>query len=265
MKTCTEIQDLLIDFLEKNLDTDTHAEVQKHLEKCEACQTELAELQDFTNLIPQMPIITVPQNVKNTFYQTLEQEKASLIGKPLILRTVRWYETVWTKAAAAVLILALGFVLGHFSQKNAAGENQPEIADLQKEVKEMKQLVMLQMFKKESASERLQAVSHTYEVEKPDKQLLTALIETLHYDRNVNVRLAAANALSRFGNEPEVREALMMALRKQTEPNIQIALIELLVSLKETKALPELQQIMQGKNQPEIVRFKAAEGVKVLL
>ncbi len=265
MKTCIEIQDLLIDFLEKNLDTDTHTEIQKHLEKCEVCQAELADLQKVMNLIPQMPIITVPQNVKRSFYENLEQEKASLQAKPLILRTIRWHETVWTKVAAAVLILAFGFLLGHFSQKDTAGESQIEIADLQKEVKEMKQLVMLQMFKKESASERLQAVSHTYEVEKPDKQLLTALIETLHYDRSVNVRLAAANALSRFGNEPEVREALMMALRKQTEPNVQIALIELLVSLKETKALPELQQIMQGKNQPEIVRFKAAEGVKILL
>jgi hypothetical protein len=77
----------------------------------------------------------------------------------------------------------------------------------------------------------------------------------------VNVRLEAINALYYFGDKKEVRQAMTQSLRLQTEPNLQIALIEMLVRLKEKGAVNEMQRMMKNKQLSEIVKFKAAEGV----
>jgi hypothetical protein len=50
----------------------------------------------------------------------------------------------------------------------------------------------------QSASERLRGVSWANQVESSDGQVLAALLDSVNHDPNVNVRLAAADALRTF-------------------------------------------------------------------
>ena len=129
----------------------------------------------------------------------------------------------------------------------------------------MKQLIALSQLRKESASERIMA---TYEFKKLDSasdEILDALIYTFQNDNNANVKNAAAEALFKFGNQDKVRKAFINGLSNQSDPVLQIKLINMLVRLDEKRALPKLQQMMQEETQMKVVKQKAAQGIGKLL
>jgi HEAT repeats/Inner membrane complex protein len=150
------------------------------------------------------------------------------------------------------------------SNKQAIPNVMNEIGNLKKEMQETKDLLILSMLKRESPSERIQAVNYSYDLQRPDEKVLQALIYTLDYDRNINVRIAAADAIERFGYNPEVRDALIKSLMKQQEPTLQISIIDLLTKFNERRALPALRLLVEDDGTPSFVRQKAEESSKVL-
>lgn len=107
----------------------------------------------------------------------------------------------------------------------------------------MRQMVAISLLQQQSASERLRGVSYAYRVQPSDTEVLSALLSTVNQDPNVNVRLAAVDALHAFGASPVMRTAVIQSIQKQTTPLVQVSLIDLLVDLKESEAAPELKKI----------------------
>ena len=129
----------------------------------------------------------------------------------------------------------------------------------------MKQLVTLSQLQKESASERILAAYEFKKLDSASDEILDALIYTFNNDKNPNVKNAAAEALFKFGNQDKVRRAFINGLNTQTDPLLQIKLIEMLVGLNERRALPKLQEMMEEESQMKAVKQKAAEGIGRLL
>jgi HEAT repeat protein len=117
-----------------------------------------------------------------------------------------------------------------------------------------------------AATDRLRLVAEApTAVVAPGDPAVAALINTLSTDPNPNVRLAACDALYRLRADPRVGPALVAALPLQTDPNVQITLIETLVALREKRAVPQLEQLSQ---QPEVlraVRQQAEAGIGQLI
>jgi len=107
----------------------------------------------------------------------------------------------------------------------------------------MRQLVALSLMQQQSASERLRGVTWAYRAEPSDREVLGALVTAVNHDTNVNVRLAAVDALRRFAASPETRRAVIEALPSQTTPLVQVALIDLLVDFKDRDAATELRKL----------------------
>lgn len=170
----------------------------------------------------------------------------------------------WTaRIAAGFSLLVVGVLAGWMIGNKDTGNS--DVAALRQDVNEMKQLVALSQLKKESASERIMA---TYEFKKMDSasdEILDALINTFNNDDNANVKNAAADALFKFGNHDKVRKAFINGLTNQTDPVLQIKLVDMLVGLNEKRALPKLQEVMQEENQMKVVKQKAAQGIGQLL
>jgi HEAT repeat protein len=99
------------------------------------------------------------------------------------------------------------------------------------------------------------------EMEKPDDEIVKALVKTMNEDGNTNVRLAALDALSHFQNDPQVRRALVSALAKQKDPVVQIALIQLMVKLKEKGAVEDLKKIADDDKSIDAVKDEAYSGL----
>ena len=171
--------------------------------------------------------------------------------------------TSWSlRVAASVGLLLLGFTAGYFytrwqtdtaSVLSSTTDAEPAQA--------MKKVLTFERLPNTSASERIQAINQSYELGQADREITQLLINTLNFDANVNVRLAACQALTHFENEPGVREALIQSLGIQTDPNIQITLIDALVAIKEKRAVNEIQRLVQRRQVLDAVRQKAEEGI----
>lgn len=277
---CEEIKIHLIELIDNALPEALRKEVEEGLANCPECQQEYEELKTLFQAIQKQEIVQAPKALDDNFYAFLEKEKLSSVeiqttaGKQLsksfmevvsgdtkgrVKSSLLWGglgEAV--KIAASIALLIAAFFIG---RQSFVQQSKEEIAVLKQEINETKNLVMLNMLKQNSASDRIKAVSYAYEMEDADKEMIDALVNVMNYDKSTNVRLEAINALYYFGDKKEVRQAMIQSLRLQTEPNLQISLIEMLVRLKERNALNEMQKLMEDKQQPEIVKFKAAEGV----
>jgi HEAT repeat protein len=121
--------------------------------------------------------------------------------------------------------------------------------------------LVLSSLQNQSASSRIGAVKASYQMSTMDDEIVEALINTMNTDKNANVRLAAVDALSEFSDEEAVRKALIKSLTTQDKAVVQIALINLMVRLKEHRAIEPMKQIMQDENSIEVVKDEANYGV----
>lgn len=170
--------------------------------------------------------------------------------------------------AAAFALLALGYWAGISSQPEGAGlsqQQQPEqqteqLTHIRQEVAEMKQ-----MLAENSPSQRIRAVNNAQEMEDVDAELMHALIQTMHFDENVHVRMAAIKALLYFRDQPMVRSAMVHSLRIQQDPNVQLQLIDGLVEMDEKEAVPQMQELLRNKELQEAVRLRLQESIGILI
>lgn len=187
-----------------------------------------------------------------TSYRIVNQLNAQSKIRPLISWAMR--------IAAGVTLLLVGFAGGLMYTNRASAPVETDNA----EVAAMKNALRFEQISQTSASERIQAVNQSLTLEQADEEITQILLNTMNFDENVNVRLAACQALRRFENEPQVREGLIRSLKIQTDPNVQLTLIEALVAMKEKRATVEMLRLAESKEVLDVVRLKAEEGVQHL-
>jgi len=71
--------------------------------------------------------------------------------------------------------------------------------------------------------------------------------------------------LVQFGENKIVITAFIKALINQKSPEVQIAIMEVLVTLKVKAAYPQFQKILRDKETIDAVKNSAASGLEVLL
>ena len=86
----------------------------------------------------------------------------------------------------------------------------------------------------------------------------------MNADPNVNVRLAAVDALFAFRDRPGIRNALIASLSRQTSPLVQISLIDLLVEIRERRSLEALRDLLQNEHIDQTVKQHAEKRIKEL-
>ncbi|MCE7062017.1 HEAT repeat domain-containing protein [Dyadobacter sp. CY343] len=175
---------------------------------------------------------------------------------------VRRFTSWIVQIAAGLALLLVGFAGGYVLQKGS-DRSGDRIAGSADEVPRhaIKNALAFEKMASTSASERIQAVNQSYELTNVDTETTQLLINTLNFDPNINVRLAACQALVHFENEPQVNEALIHSLSIQTDPNIQILLIEALVAIREKRASEQFQQLARNGKNMEVVRLRAEQGI----
>jgi DNA polymerase III delta subunit len=97
------------------------------------------------------------------------------------------------------------------------------------------------------------------------EKVTNALFATLNHDENVNVRLAALEALKSYSKGSAVRAKLIESIIIQDSPLVQMALAELMVSIQEKKSVEALKKVMQSDKTPKEVKSKISESIKVLI
>lgn len=167
--------------------------------------------------------------------------------------------------AASFVMVVASFFLGRMSVDT------PPVANIKgdsirQEIQALKKaLVGLQ---KPLASDRLKAVkatSHTINEAQGRDQVLDALINTLNNDENQNVRLAAANALFVYKDNPKVKNALIVSISHQTDPVLKIAMINMLLAMKDKRAVAPIERILESDREiPKEVKETIQDNLKAL-
>ncbi|MEQ9415520.1 MAG: HEAT repeat domain-containing protein, partial [Cyclobacteriaceae bacterium] len=170
-----------------------------------------------------------------------------------------FFRPVIYRAAAGIALVLLGLAGGYWLNKT--GQQERELAALRKEMEATKQTMMAMLGNDQSASQRMQGVSVALTISSPDSDVVIALEKTMMSDPNTNVRLAALEALSKFVQEASIRKILTESLSKQDDPMVQIALIQLLVNLKERGVVNDLEKIIENDKSIDAVKDEAYTGI----
>jgi len=161
------------------------------------------------------------------------------------------------QACAALLLVLAGIQIGRETRPSSS----PEVRELSHEVRDLRQMVTLSLMQQQSASERLKGVNWSSQLDRPDNEVVEALIDTLMHDTNVNVRLASIDALKRFAERDVVRTAAVQALNSQTSPLVQMALIDFFVEIQDRGAIDTLRRLSRDGTVNATVRARAAWGI----
>ncbi|MGH9648014.1 MAG: hypothetical protein ACRD4E_14485 [Bryobacteraceae bacterium] len=231
-----------------------------HLASCETCRSELSRIGALWQSLDLLPLEEPSGKVRDRFYEMLGSYQHGFASAGT-RRALHLLPLGWQIAAAAGLV-AIGLGIGYGVRGN--GQAPAEVSQLREEVANMRQLVALSLMQQQSASDRLRGVSWAYRAEPSDREVLGALVTAVNHDANVNVRLAAVDALRRFSASPETGRAALQSLSKQTTPIVQAALIDLLVDLKDPEAAPELRRLSGNETANEGVRQKAQWALEKL-
>jgi hypothetical protein len=266
---CEEVELKMIDYLDRNLEESVHQEIEKHLETCERCIDELKDIQQVLNLISKDEMAKPDDSLRINFYHMLHSEiKKNESGKSLSSRKAKapWYSLSQYRIAAGIALLIGGTFIGMLINgrlNNSYASN--ELKQLHSEVSDLKKTAMFTMLEDESSSDRIQAVSYAEELDKPDPNVVAVLVKTLNSDKNVNVRMAAAYALSKFADQRVVCDSLVKSLSLQADPILQVTLINILAERKVKSALLPIQKIIANRSTLKEVRAVAENSLRVLI
>lgn len=268
MIPCDEIDGLLIEYWENNLPKSRRAEVEQHIQTCAECHTAWEEYKELFSLIENNALEEPSPLLGEKFGDMLLAESEIAVSQSPVseaMPVLKQSKSLpqWLRIAASIILLAGGILIGMqiTSKQNTSSA---EITALNGEVKEMKEALMVTLLDNESASERLKAVNYTETMNEPDNKVIEALTHTLNEDNNVNVRLAAAYSLDKFSTSQRVRDSLVSSLPRQTEPVMQIVLINILAEHKEPKAIEPIRKILSDEKSLKQVKEIAAKGLRVL-
>ncbi len=142
-------------------------------------------------------------------------------------------------------------------------QNQSSLNELSSEIQGMKEMMMLTLIEQPKAQERIRAVNMAAELPNADDKVIQALITTLNHDENVNVRLAALESLLKYGDLPNVRHALIDALKMQDSPLMLVAIADALVIIQEKESIETMERLRDTIDD-ELVKDKLEESIQSL-
>lgn len=250
----------MADLLARSLAPAEIAALREHLAGCADCAAEVAELEELWQLLGEPPVEIQTPKLRRRFEAMLARE-IDLQGRrvlPFGRRRRSASRTGWSGSfggfgavAAALLLVAVGLYLG---TQLSSRQSSREMAVLQQEVRSLHETVALALLAEGSATKRLEGVAYGRDFSAGDDKVAGALFEAMLHDPNVNVRLAALDALRpRIARDSE-RPRLVAAVAEQDSPLVQLSLIALLIESDGDGARRDLAQLLDHPNLDPVVR-----------
>ena len=249
---CEAARAQLADRLTGALAPEMSAALDEHLRSCARCEAEARAVAETWTLLGDIPGADADSAaMRARFDRILNVSTPARHG----------WMAHGLQAAAAVILVALGFLAGR--QTMPAPAQDPALSELREELRATRQMVSLSLLQQQSASERLRGITYTAQIDRPGGELVSALIDTLLHDPDMNVRLRTIDALKRFADRENVRRAAVNALAEPTSaPLVQIALIDFLVEANDRNAVTSLRHVADDAMTDKAVRAHAKWGLQ---
>ena len=219
--TCDETGEKLVDSWRGEATPADAAALAEHLAGCAACRADADALARLWREMGEPPAETPSPRLRERFDAMLAAAIREERGAPLLRpefglpRKTRRAGSAVTRFAALAAMLALGVLVG---AQLSSRRDERQMAALAGEVASLHETVTLALLAESSPSERLQGVAYGRELSGADERVAAALLGALLEDSNVNVRLAALEALRPLAARPDGRPRLVAAFAGQDSP-----------------------------------------------
>jgi hypothetical protein len=253
------------EWLAGELDEERLAELRAHLEACAGCAEEAEVLERLWRGLGEGPAAPTPR-LRARFDTMLAREIAAGSVSARVVPFERparpgaaparpaFAGAGLLRFAAAAALVAVGVYLGsELSGRRSAREAEA----LRAEMRSLHETVALALLAEPSPSERLKGVAYGRDLSAEDANVSAALFRAMLEDPNVNVRLAALDALRPMAERPETRTRLVAAVAEQESPLVQLSLIDLLLEsggLAGEQTRRDLQQLLDNPDLDPVVR-----------
>lgn len=253
---CEEIKVNLPEYIDGKLDERTSGAIRSHLETCKACSELHSELHSFLSFTDSFPEVKPPSGMKEEFMELLE---AKMPKKQKLVVMV----PAWLKVAAVIVVALVTYSSGYYhgSEKGRGQQQQMEVA-----LNQTKQQVLLASLQDFTGPQKIEAVYAVSQSGQTGDALIDALVATMNSDKNVNVRLAAINALTGMMNKNQrVKKELIRSLPIQDNPLLQISLIQVLTESGVKEAKDEIESMARSEKTDESVKAFAKDMIKAII
>ena len=262
---CQDLKKLIPDYLLGQLDENGNRHLQAHIRGCAECRRELEHLTFLWTKLGVIPEEQPSERLRGRFYAMLEAQRDR--GKKRVFLG-DWVQGWWPRRPAlqfglAFVLAVLGLTAGLLLRPGGSADR-AAVAQLRGEMDRMRNTVAVSLLNQPSAFDRLQGVQWTSRLDRPEAATLESLLVILDSDPNVNVRLAAVEALFLFADSPRVKEGILDSLPRQDSPLVQVALVDLLVSIKEKRALRAFEELNRNKRLVPDVQVRVKESIRTL-
>jgi|GEM_PF-870591 len=253
---CEDVQLSLPEYIDGKLDKETSASVRDHFEDCDACRKLYTELGSFLTFMDSVPEIDPPAGMKEEFLKMAEEVEIPVKRKTRIL-------PLWSKVAAVIVVVLLSYWAGfHAGSDKSAGEKE----QLAMELDRQKQEVLLASLRDYTGPQKIEAVYHIGNAAEAGDELIDALVYTMNTDKNINVRLAAINALSEMMNKnKKAKTELIRSLSVQDNSLLQISLIQVLTEGGVKEAREKIESLTESDKTDENVKAFAKDMIKIII
>jgi len=260
------IKKLIDRFNRGNLDESGLQELEKLIEEGVVDIRVLTSLHQFNQQLDAIQIPEPGEDLDQSFYAMLDKAKTNQVNNMLNRFISRIKNPVSgltpLRLAYSVILILIGIGLGMLLNLNG---DRKQIDELSSEIKQMQSMMMLTLLDESSATERLKAINLSSGLNEADDKVIGALLNTLNHDENANVRLAAIDALLKYADNEKVRSGMVASLSEQDLPIVQVTLADVMVLLKEKRAVDGLKKLRDAQDTDEAVKKKMDESIHKLI
>jgi len=268
---CEDLKELFIEYIDGSLNDRNRVMVDEHLSSCKICSEEVANIGSLCLKLNGIELEQPSENLKKNFENMINSYSLGTthhMRMPWFEKLSKWLEDCWPKRplmqlTATIAVLMIGLVMG--LNIDIEDESDKEIVQLKTDVDQIRQTVMSSLLNQSSVTERINGLRMTNRLENVDDEFYSTLLLLLNTDSNVNVRLAAVNALSKYADNEYVTHELVKSLGLQSSPLVQISLIDLLSTVQEYDSYPALMTMINDPNTNTHVKKRAKSALTKLV
>jgi hypothetical protein len=283
---CETAKDLLVLLNCGELSFEDEEAIETHLASCPACAAERQKLEHLDTLLEFQAATVAPDllaRCRRDLSESLTKEAPRRTGFSLAAWWRSLYSAPWLKPAAAVTLLAVGFVGGKLVRPGsprlaaalpavvqpvadnsapglepASSEEAPltyqpirRTAALAEPADARVRNLLLAAVNDQDPALRVDSID-LLQQRCGDETVRRTLLGALKADKNSGVRLKALDALRPYAQDPETRAVLAGVVLNDNSPTIRAQAIDLLVQSRDAEVAATLQEVLRREENPYI-------------
>ena len=232
---CEWVQENVLLYIYNELPDDARYELEQHLGRCASCALELKAARSFHASLSKLPVEEPTPNLRASsrmrLQEALETTKQGGFWQKLMFDPGAWLRQMRFAPALAAVIFIVGFAGGIGATYSYLNNRPTPIAQGPEAVPAAASITGIRSILQEPGSNQVTIKYDTVSTQEAqgslnDQRIQQLLLFATHNNYNSGVRMDSVDLLTQQPDDIQVREALMYALRYDSNPGVRLKALE---------------------------------------